>query len=153
MRIDVLETINRNSPDELDADSLEETLSGMTPWSRQTLNQIMTRYIHVVSGGKLRYKTPIRLADYLFGLGDDWLCIGPMKVFIDGSLIAADRNDFAAELAKQGFLLWRRLGDAAQTDLTTVGGGKNDVGALQGGKQRNSPHRRQGLGIIDAACG
>ena len=38
MRIDVLETINRNSPDELDADSLEETLSGMTPWSRQTLN-------------------------------------------------------------------------------------------------------------------
>src|ERR1700761_3920183 len=73
MRIDVLETINRNSPDELDADSLEETLSGMTPWSRQTLNQIMTRYIHVVSGGKLRYKTPIRLADYLFGLGDDWL--------------------------------------------------------------------------------
>ena len=40
-----------------------------------------------------------------------------------------------AKLPEQGFLLCRWLGDAAQADLATVGGGKNDVGALQSGEQ------------------
>src|ERR1022692_250404 len=45
-----------------------------------------------------------------------------------------------AELPEQKFLLCRWLGYAAQTDLPTVGSGKNDIGALQGGKQRDGPH-------------
>ena len=44
-------------------------------------------------------------------------------------------GDFESELLQKGFLLGGGFGDAAQTDLTAIGGGQNDVGALQGGKQ------------------
>ena len=57
-----------------------------------------------------------------------------------------------SELPEQRLLLCRRLGDSPQSDLATVGSGQNDVGALQGGEQRDGPHRRHGLGVIDAAC-
>jgi hypothetical protein len=53
------------------------------------------------------------------GLGDDWLCIGPMKVFIDGSLIghtAAMTEDFADTPGNRGYL----QGDAAAIKATIV---------------------------------
>jgi len=37
------------------------------------------------------------------------------------------------ELMEKRFLLRRGLGHATQADLTTVGGGQNDVGAVQCG--------------------
>ena len=39
------------------------------------------------------------------------------------------------ELLKQGFLLSRGFGDAAQTDFTAIGSGKDNVGALHCGQQ------------------
>ena len=56
-----------------------------------------------------------------------------------------------AELLEEGFLLSGRLGNASQTDLMTVGGGQDDVGAVQGGKQSERPHRRKRLSVIDSA--
>jgi hypothetical protein len=56
-----------------------------------------------------------------------------------------------AKLLEQEFLLCSWRGDAAQADLATISGGKNDVGALQGGKQRDRPHGRHWLDIINAA--
>jgi hypothetical protein len=53
------------------------------------------------------------------GLGNDWLCIGPMKVFIDGSLIghtAAMTEDFADTPGNCGYL----QGDAAAIAATIV---------------------------------
>jgi hypothetical protein len=54
-----------------------------------------------------------------------------------------------SELPKQEFLLWRGFGDPPQPDLATVGGGQNDVGALQSRKQGDCSHGRHGLGVID----
>ena len=56
-----------------------------------------------------------------------------------------------AKLPEQGFLFRRWFGDAAQADLATVGGGKNDVGALESGKQGDCSHRRQRLSVVDSA--
>ena len=44
-----------------------------------------------------------------------------------------------AELVEQGFLLRRGFGDAAQADLASVGGGQNDVGALQAWRAAPAP--------------
>ena len=56
-----------------------------------------------------------------------------------------------SELAEQGFLLGGWFGDPPQSDFAAVGGRQNDVGALEGGEQGDCPHRRHGLGVIDAA--
>ena len=52
-----------------------------------------------------------------------------------------------SEKAEQRFLLCCWLGDPPQPDFATVGGGQNDVGALQRGEQGEGSHRRHGLGV------
>ena len=47
-----------------------------------------------------------------------------------------------AKLPEQGFLFGGGLGDTAETDFAAIGSGENDVGALEGGKQSESFHRR-----------
>ena len=56
-----------------------------------------------------------------------------------------------AELLEEGFLLCGGLGNAAQTDFVTFGGGQDDVGALQSGEQGDSPHMRERLLRLDPA--
>ena len=46
-----------------------------------------------------------------------------------------------AELAENRFLFSRGFGDTAETNLTTVRSGKDNVGALQGGEQSEDLHR------------
>src|SRR5664280_559398 len=58
-----------------------------------------------------------------------------------------------AALVKEGSLVGVGFGDTAETKLAAVGGGKDDVGALQGGKQGDRFHRRQWHVIIDTAGG
>ena len=56
-----------------------------------------------------------------------------------------------SELAQEFLLFGRRFSDAAQADLASVGGGQNDIGALQRGQQCERLHRRQGLRVEEAA--
>lgn len=77
-------------------------------------------------------------------MGQNWP--KPLKIGLgDGRTFAVELEMFGqadAKLREQEFLFCRRLGNAAQTDLAAVGGGKDDVCALQGGKQRDRPHWR-----------
>ena len=52
-----------------------------------------------------------------------------------------------AKLMQQRFLLGVGFSDAAEPKLATVGGGKNNVGALQRGEQGESFHGRQRLSV------
>jgi len=57
-----------------------------------------------------------------------------------------------AKLPEQGFLLGSGFGDATEANLAAVGGGKNDVGALDRGEQGDGSHRRHRWSVIDSAC-
>jgi hypothetical protein len=41
---------------------------------------------------------------------------------------------------EEGLLLAGGRGDASQADLAAIGGGRHDVGAMQDGSYRQSPH-------------
>jgi hypothetical protein len=49
---------------------------------------------------------------------------------------------------KEGFLFGRRFGDAPEPNLATIGGGEDNVGALQRGKQGESFNGGQRLSVI-----
>src|ERR1700746_3057747 len=56
-----------------------------------------------------------------------------------------------AELLQKGFLPTSGFGDATQTALMAVGGGQDDVGALQSRQQSKSLHDGQWLRVVDSA--
>src|SRR6202521_1719749 len=65
---------------------------------------------------------------------------GSGRVYTTFSIEFESFGEAETELPQKRFLLGGRFGDAAQTDLSSVGGGQNYVGALQGGKESQSLH-------------
>ena len=55
------------------------------------------------------------------------------------------------ELVKQGFLFRRGLSNPAESDLSPVRRGEDDVGALQRGQQSQRLHRGHRLRIFHSA--
>src|ERR1035441_8891268 len=99
-----------------------------------------------------------RLAQVRHETGQKWakpfrISSGNGRVYTTFSIEVKAIGEADVELLKEGSLFGVGFGDTAETKLAAVGGGKDDVGALQGGQQGDGFHRRQWRGIIDTAGG
>src|SRR5260370_36741870 len=98
------------------------------------------------------------LAQVRHETGREWakpfrISSGNSRVYTTFSIEFEAFGEADVELLKEGSLVGFGLGDTAETKLAAVGGGKDAVGALQGGQQGDVFHRRQWRGIIDTAGG
>jgi predicted amidohydrolase YtcJ len=89
------------------------------------------------------------------GFGDDWLRIGAMKVFTDGSLVgrtAAMHDDFAGIPGNRGYL----QGEAEDIQGTLAPGMLADMAVLSEDPTAVSPQSIAGIGVlatfVDGQC-
>src|SRR3954469_19655990 len=97
-----------------------------------------------------------QLAEVRHGSGRNWskcfrINSGDGRVYTTLAVEFEMLGETDTELQEERSLLGRGFGDAAQPDLVAIGGGKDDIGTLQRGKQSERPHRREWLGGLDAA--
>ncbi len=77
---------------------------------------------------------------------------GNRRVYTTFAMKFEPLGEAEPELLEERFLLGGRLGDAAQADLSSIGGGQDDVGAVQAREQGERLQRRQRLGVVDSAA-